>query len=141
MSGLLLDTNVVSELTRPDPNPNVSVFVSRRDDLWLAAMVVYEIEVGVNLLPQGRRRDRLALANKLILSAFRRRILPLERVGAEWAAKLRADARRRGQPLSLSDALIAGTAMASDLTLVTRNVKDFDGLGLDLVNPWEEVLP
>ena len=138
MNGLLLDTNVVSELTRAIPNPLVTAFISQRDDLWLASLVIYELEVGMMLLPPGRRRDRIALANTRIVSAFKGRILPLDRAGAEWAARFHTDGRQRGRPISVSDALIAGTAMANDLTLVTRNVRDFEGLGVDMVNPWDE---
>lgn len=134
---LLLDTNVVSELTRDAPDPNVSVFISSQSDLWLASVVVYEMEYGMLLLPAGRRRDNVALANSRILTAFRDRVLPLDRIGAEWAGSFRAQAQRRGRPLSVNDALIAGTAMAHNLALVTRDVRDFAGLDIEIINPWE----
>ena len=67
------------------------------------------------------------------------RILPLERAGAEWAALYRAQARRDGRTLRLSDALIAGIARANDLTVATRNVRDFEGLDVEVFNPWEEL--
>ena len=92
------------------------------------------------LLPPGRRRDEVALANARILTSFRDRILPLDRTGAEWAARFRVQARRRGLELSVSDALIAGTAMANELTLVTRNVRHFEELGAEIINPWEYAL-
>lgn len=134
---LLLDTNVVSELTRDAPDPNVSVFISSQSDLWLASVVVYEMEYGMLLLPAGRRRDNVALANLRILTAFRDRVLSLDRIGAEWAGRFRAQAQRRGHLLSVNDALIAGTAMAHNLALVTRNVRDFAGLDIEIINPWE----
>ena len=133
----LLDTNVVSELTRDEPNPKVSDFISKQQELWLASLVVYELEFGLQLLPPGRRRDQVSLANARVMAAFRDRILPLNRVGAEWAARFRVKARQQGRAIRLADALIAGTAMANDLTLVTRNVRDFEGLDIDIVNPWE----
>lgn len=137
MSRLLLDTNVVSELTRVAPDPTVSAFISSQSDLWLASVVVYEMEYGLLLLPTGRRRDNVARANSRVLTAFRDRIVPLDRAGAEWAARFRAQTRRQGRELSANDAFIAGTAMANDLSVVTRNVHDFEDLAVDVVNPWE----
>ena len=137
MSRILLDTNVVSELTRYVPDPQVSAFIAEQDELWLASVVVYELEFGLQLVPEGRRRDDLSLAHTRIMTAFRERILPLNRLGAEWAARFRVQSQQQGRPLGLADALIAGTAMANDLALVTRNVRDFEGLGIDIINPWE----
>lgn len=137
MTGYLLDTNVVSELTVPAPHPNVTAFFAVQDDLWLASVVVYELEFGLHLVPPGRRHDRLSLANSRIMAAFGDRVLPLSRSAAEWAARFRADTRRQGRALKLADALIAGTAMANDLPVVTRDVRDFSGLGVEVINPWE----
>ena len=72
-----------------------------------------------------------------ILDEFDGRILPIDRREAEWAAIFQAQVRKSGGRLKLGYALIAGTAMANDLTVVTRNVKDFDGLSVEIVNPWE----
>ncbi len=137
MTAYLLDTNVISELTRPAPHPSVTAFFVTQDDLWLASVVVYELEFGVNLVPSGRRRDRLLLAHSRIMSVLGERVLPLSRSAAEWAARLRADARRRGRALKLADALIAGTAIANTLPVVTRDVQDFSGLGVEIINPWD----
>lgn len=137
MSRLLLDSNVVSELTRVAPDPTVSAFISSQSDLWLASVVVYEMEYGLLLLPAGRRRDNVALANSRVLTAFRDRIVPLDRSGAAWAARFRTQTRRQGRELSVNDAFIAGTAMSNDLSVVTRNVHDFEELGVDIINPWE----
>jgi len=71
-----------------------------------------------------------------ILAAFGDRLLPLNESGAEWAAKLRAQARHAGRAVDVGDALIAGIAKAHDLTIATRNVRDFEGMDIDLVNPW-----
>lgn len=136
MNGYLLDTNVVSELTNEVPNAGVVTFLVEHDDLWLSSVTVHELEYGLRLLPRGRRRDRLYAAHSGIMAIYDDRILPLDRAAAELAADLRAQVRRVGRTLDLGDALIAGIARANDLAVVTRNVRDFDGLGVELVNPW-----
>ncbi len=137
MSGFLLDTNVVSEMTRSAPAPSVLAFLGGQHDLWLSSVVVYELEFGVRLLPQSRRRDELEAGLAGIIAGYEGRILPLERREAEWAAELRAHARRSGRVLDLGDAFIAGTAKAHDLAVATRNITDFEYLDIDVVNPWE----
>lgn len=137
MSGYLLDTNVVSELTNDVPDAGVVAFLVEHDDLWLSSVAVHELEYGLRLLPEGRRRDRLYAAHSGIMAIYGDRILPLDRAGAESAATLRSQARRSGRTLDLGDALIAGIAQANELVVVTRNVRDFDGLDIDVVNPWQ----
>ena len=136
MSGYLLDTNAISELTKEEPDPAVIDFLNAHDDLWLSVIVVEELELGVQLLPEGRRRDALREWLTRILAEFGDRISPVARREAEWAAAFQARVHRSGGELELGDALIAGTAMANELTLVTRNVRDFEGLGIDVFNPW-----
>lgn len=139
MTDYALDTNVVSELTKDVRNPRVVAFLHNQTDLWLPSVVVFELEFGVQLLSQGQRRNRLRTMNDNIISSYNDRILPLERAGAEWAALYRAQTRRDGRLLRLSDALIAGIARANDLTVATRNVRDFEGLDVEIYNPWEEL--
>lgn len=137
MNGFLLDTNVVSELTRSSPSPSVLAFLAGGRDHWLSSVVVHELEFGVRLLPPGRRRSELETGLAGIIAEYDRRILPLERREAEWAAELRAHARRSGRVLDVGDAFIAGTAVANDLALATRNVSDFEYLEVGVINPWE----
>ena len=137
MSGYLIDTNVVSELTKASPDPGVVTFLSEQDDLWLSSVVLHELEFGLLSLPEGRRRDDLQQVLSDFIAEFDDRILPLERVEAEWAARLRAKAHLSGRVLHLGDALIAGTARAHGLAVATRNVKDFDGLDVNVANPWQ----
>ena len=137
MTGYLLDTNLVSELSNDVPNPGVISFLIEHDDLWLASVVVHELEYGLQLLPEGQRRNRLYASHEDILTRYDDRILPLDRPAAESAALLRAEARCSGRTLDLGDALIAGIAKANGLTIATRNVRDFDGLDIEIVNPWE----
>ena len=139
MTEYALDTNVVSEPTKDVQNQRVIAFLHEQTaQLWLPSVVVHEMEYGIRLMPQGQRRERLSAAVNGILTSYGNRILPLERTGAEWAALYRAQARRDGRLLRLSDALIAGIARANDLTVATRNVRDFDGLDVEVFNPWEQ---
>ena len=137
MSGFLLDTNVLSELTREVPHPGVIAFLAEQEDLWLPSLVVHELEYGVQLLPQGRRRDHLQALLTNIISTYADRILALDRPAAESAARLRAQARRMGRPLDLGDALIAGIAQRNVLTIATRNVRDFDYVEVAVISPWD----
>lgn len=136
MSGFLLDTNVVSEMMKHRPSPRVTAFLARQAEFWLAALVVHELEFGLQLTPLGRRRERLRSDLSRFLGIYAERILGLDRASAESAARLRADATRAGRPSNLADMLIAGTAKAHDLAIATRNVRDFEGMDIDLVNPW-----
>ena len=137
MSGLLLDTNVISELTRPAPAPPVLAFLAERHDLWLSVLALHELEFGLLLLPRGRRQAELRDVLAEFVRRYEDRILPVGRRAAGQAARLRADARGEGRTLDLGDALIAGTAQAHALGVATRNVADFEGLGLGLTNPWD----
>ena len=132
-----LDTNVISETMRRVPDVRVVTFLAEHDDLWLSSIVVHELEYGVRRLPQGRRRSGLEADLLRLTTEYEDRILPLDRTGAEWAARFRALAQRSGHTLDLGDALIAGTAKAHDLAVATRNVTDFQSVGVELVNPWE----
>ena len=136
MSGILLDTNVVSEVARPEPDARVLAFLAAKTDLWLSTIVVHELEFGVRLLPSGRRRDRIAAAMRSLVGQYRSRILPVGVEEAERAASLRAQARQFGRLLDLGDALIAASAAVHDLSVATRNASDFEGLDLNVINPW-----
>jgi len=137
MAGVLLDTNVLSELTRKAPEPKVIDYVRGLTDAWLSVMTLHEIRFGLASLPEGRRKQELADAVRDLLERYGDRVLAVDPRASEWAADLRALAQSEGRVLHLADALIAGTAQAQGLTLATRNVGDFRGLGLGLVNPWD----
>ena len=136
MSGFLLDTNVVSEITRSHPSPSVIAFLDQTSELWLASLAVYELEFGLRLMPPGKRRECLRIYLSRFLESYADRILPINEVAAVWAARLRANAVISGWPPDLIDMLIAGTAKAHGLAVATRNVRDFEGLGVEVVNPW-----
>ncbi len=139
MNGYLLDTNVISELTRQLPNPRVIEFLSEHENLWLSTIVIHELEFGLQLLPQGNRRYSLQSVLSEFIAEIEQQdhVLPLYRKEAELAAQLRSQARKSGRALHLGDALIAGTAKAHDLSVSTRNTEDFAGLGVKVENPWK----
>jgi len=137
MSRHLLDTNVISELTKASPAPQVVTFLTQRDPLWLSVIVVHELEYGAQTIRDAQHRARVSAVYRTFIDHHASRILPVERSVAERAAQLRAQATRVGLHLHLPDALIAGTAATHGLILATRNVKDFADLDVDVFNPWE----
>jgi toxin FitB len=142
MSGFLLDTNVLSETLRPRPDANVSAWIKRqpRDVQFLSVVSVGELRRGLILMSPGKQRARLEQwLEQDVLLLFAGRILPVTLdIGSRWGA-LDAEGQLRGRPLNTADGMIAATALQHGLTLVTRNTKDFGGLGVTLFNPWEAV--
>ena len=139
-AGFLLDTNVPSELTRSSPNPRVSTWVGAQDSvsLYLSVVSVGEFRKGFCLLPQGRRRMQLEQwLEQFLLPLFGSRILPVTQSIANRWGVLSATCQVRGTPLNTADGMIAATALEHNLTLVTRNVKDFAELRVDLLDPWD----
>ena len=141
MSGLLLDANVISEIGRPRPDFRVLAFLSANDELWLSAIALHEVEFGIQRLDAGRRQERYRRALSDVVGQHAQRILGVGHLEATHAASLRAEAARSGRTLHIADALIAGTARANDLAIATRNVRDFEGLDVEVVNPWEPLPP
>ncbi len=141
---ILLDTNVVSELMRGNADARVLAWVRRQADEQLATSVVTvaEIGAGLSLLPAGaRRRDLFARWQRLLAEGFGARILPVDSAAAEAYGEIYAARQRAGRPTDGFDLLIAAIARHRGLTVATRNVKDFDGCGVDLVNPWSAAAP
>lgn len=137
MKGFLLDTNVVSELVKPAPNQNVVEFLSTLDNAWLSIISFNEIIYGLELLPKGTRHSELEEKLHQLLSEYRDLIILLDRSEAEQAALFRVQAKRHRRVIHLADSLIAGTAKAHNLSVVTRNVEDFFGIDIEIINPWE----
>jgi predicted nucleic acid-binding protein len=136
---LLLDTNVLSEVTRPAPDARVLDWLDGLDEdrSFISVVSIAEIRRGVALMDEGRKREALAdwLARDLP-QRFEQRVLPVnEPVALAWG-DLMGLAKRRGRGLSSMDGLIAATAIAQELTLATRNTKDFEGFGIELFDPW-----
>ena len=142
MSGFLLDTNIASELIRTRPEPRVANWVYAKDEqsLYLSAVSIGELRRGFVILPASRRRTELEqwFENDLV-PRFRGRILPVTHSIADRWGVLDGECQLRGTPLNTAGGMIAATALEHDLTIVTRNVKDFAGLGLIVFNPWDAV--
>ena len=140
MNGWLLDTNVPSEITRAHPDHNVLRWVRSQPDtsLFLSAVTAGELRRGFCLLPEGRRRLRLEhWLDQERLPLFNGRLLAVTGAVPERWAVLSAQRQLAGRPLGMADGLIAATALEHNLILATRNTRDFEGLGLDLLNPWQ----
>ena len=140
MSGFLLDTNVPSELTRPKSDPKVEAWLEDAEDeqLYFSVVSLGEILKGVTRLPESRRRTELQLwLDNTLRPWFAGRILPVTEPIAERWGILAGQSLLRGKTIKVADGLIAATALHHDLTIVTRNVKDFEYLGVELLNPWE----
>lgn len=138
---ILLDTNVLSELMRPQPNPVVVTWVNAQSSVaWVNAITQAEISLGIALLPDGKRRDAFAAAARQMFEEdFAARCLPFDSVAAEQFARLVAERRRIGRPITTQDAQIAAIALANDMPLATRNTGDFEAIpGLALVDPWND---
>ena len=137
---LLLDTNVLSEVQRPTPAPKVLAWLDRVDEdrTFMSVASIAELRRGIALLDDGRRRMALtAWLNHDLPTRFAERVLPIDHAVAERWGDLMAQSRRSGIALSVMDGIFAATALAHQLTLVTRNVKDFAALGVPLLNPWD----
>jgi toxin FitB len=139
VSGWLLDTNVLSELRRASPSRKVSAFVAGQplDSLYVSAVTFAEIRFGIELVTEPARRSDLTLwlDNKL-RPMFDGRILEInEDVLLKWRLIIE-DGRKRGHTFSHPDVLIAATAAHQDVTVVTRNVDEFEAAGVAVFNPW-----
>ena len=136
---IILDTNVLSELMRPSPSVRVVQWIEQHlaSDMATTAITEAEILYGIALLPAGRRRNDLAqAAGAMFAEDFEGRVFPFDSEAAAAYAVLCADRRAAGRPISTFDAQIGAICVARGLTLATRNVPDFEGCGLDLINPW-----
>ena len=134
---IVLDTNVLSEPLRATPNESVIVWLgSVTDDVMLTAISVGEILTGVRALAAGRRRDGLMAAVELTFATFSDRVLPYDEPAARSYASLQQSRRELGRPLSVEDGMIAAICASRGAGLATRNTKDFESLGIALIDPW-----
>ncbi len=136
---IVVDTNVISELSKERPDPTVSAWFLGQEPSSLATTSVSLAEViyGLELLPHGKRRERLSELSRIIFqTALGGRVLPFDDASARHYARLLADKRRRGTPMAPLDAQIASIALAAGASVATRNVDDFEHCGVTVINPW-----
>lgn len=136
---ILFDTNVLSELMRPRPHPAVVAWVDAHTaEAWVSAVTRAEIELGIALLPDGKRREVIAsAARRMFEEDFAGRCLPFDCQAAGHFARLVAGRHQIGRPITTQDAQIAAIALANAMPLATRNLGDFEAIaGLALVDPW-----
>jgi|SRR5215469_4805076 len=137
---IILDSNVVSELMRPAPEPRVLRWLDDQaaEDLHITAVTVAEILYGVDLISAGRRRDVVrAATEKMFEAVFADRILTFEDRAARSFSQIASSRRRQGKPMAELDAQTAAIARVHGATLATRNPYVFEGCRVRLVNPWE----
>jgi predicted nucleic acid-binding protein len=134
---IVLDTNVLSEPLRTEPDANVIRWLSGlEEDVRVTSVSAGELLTGVALLPPGRRRTELSADVDALLDRFSDRVLPYDVEAARAYAELRAARRQQGVALSVEDGMIAAICRVNSARLATRNVRDFEGLGLGIVDPW-----
>ena len=136
---ILLDTNVVSELMRPESSPVVLKWFTRHQarELYSSSVSLAEVFYGIELLAEGKRRkDLLAGAERMFTKVFAGRVFAFEDEAAHAFARIASLRRKAGRPIAELDAQIAAIAYAHGALLATRNTNDFEGCGIRLVNPW-----
>ena len=136
---IVLDTNVLAEEMRPAPEPAVHDWLWRQNpmDLFTTAVTEAEIFFGVTVMPDGKRKRELDAAAQRIFALFAGRILPFDSTASREFALIVTDRRRAGRPIEAFDAQIAAIARSRGMALAMRDLQDFAGTGVRLVDPWQ----
>jgi toxin FitB len=138
---IVVDTNIISETMRLQPEPQVEEWMDSQNtrELFVTSITLAELLAGIAVLPLGKRKAGLESALKLIVAkGFAGRVLPFDERAAEQYAQVIAKSRRIGRTMGIADAQIAAICLANNARLATRNVRDFHDLDLDVINPWEK---
>lgn len=138
---IILDTNVVSEPMKPNGNPSVRAWLDQQvaETLYLTATSLSELLVGIEILPDGKRKEGLDTAlSELVVRLFGSRILPFDQQAAMAYAPLVGRARTGGRLISMADGQIAAIAAVHGFTVATRDAAPFVAAGVPVINPWEE---
>ena len=137
---IILDTNVISEVMRPQPNSQVMSWLREYpvEELAVTAISIAEISYGLKRLPEGHRRRSLQWRFQMFIAqGFSDRIFPFDEKVAEIYADLVVNRQHIGKPIEVMDAMIGAIALLKKASLATRNISDFQNCGLQLINPWE----
>jgi toxin FitB len=135
---ILLDTNVVSEAMKPEPDPEVRSWLDEQtaETLFLSSVTIAELMFGIGSLPKGKRKDRLTAALDGVLELFAGRILPFDTGAARRYADLAVKARAAGKGFPTPDGYIAAIAAAHDFAVASRDASAFAAAGLTVIDPW-----
>lgn len=135
---IILDSNVVSEVMRPQPEARVITWLDRqpRTSLWITTITIFEVRFGLLSMPAGRRRDLYIQGFENFLTRNDERVLSFDAEAAEQASALMASRKTKGLPRESRDTMIAGIVLSHHATLATRNVRDFEDMGAKVINPW-----
>jgi predicted nucleic acid-binding protein len=136
---IILDTNVLSALMREKPEAEVINWLDKqpRQSIWITSITFLEIAFGIHILVKGKRRSALQLAfTNLVNELLENRVAVFDSASAQETASIMALHKRRGTPVDLRDAMIAGIAVARKAQLATRNIRHFEGLAITIHNPW-----
>lgn len=136
----ILDTNILSELLKPQPDAAVVAWLAAQNGLvvYTSVITVAEIRFGLLIMPAGKRRTELMQqTDAMFAEDFAGRVLGFDEKAARHYAEIAAERRAAGRGISQSDAMIAAIARTNEMAVITRNIKDFDGLKLQLVDPFE----
>ena len=137
---VVLDTNVVSELMHPAGDPAIASWVAERptSSLFLTAVTEAELRFGLAIMPVGKRRDGLTAGlERMLRTGFANRVLPFDSGAARAYAGIAAARRRMGRPISQADGQITAIARFRGMAVATRNIRDFEDTGIDVIDPWE----
>jgi hypothetical protein len=137
---IVLDTNVISEIMLPRPEPQVLIWLDRQpgSSIWTTSVNIFEIRSGLQSMQVGKRRTALMdLFERWLIEVVQGRIVNFDEAAARRAADMNALRNEMGRPVDSRDTMIAGIVMASHATLATRNVKHFEDIASSVVNPWE----
>lgn len=134
----LLNTCVISELVKTQPNSNVADWISKQDAnmLYLSAITWGELNRGIAKLPNGKRKEELSLWAEQLKNSFQSRFWDFDNKIAEHWGRMAAQLEKQGLPMPTFDSMIAATAHYHEALLVTRNTKDFQHTQIRLINPW-----
>jgi predicted nucleic acid-binding protein len=136
---VILDTNVISEMSHERPDPIVSAWFLGQEagSLYTTAVTLAEVLYGLNLVPAGKRRDRLVeLSHTIFETGLRGKVLAFDEMAARHYARIRSSKHLKGLAMSAFDAQIAAIALATGASVATRNVTDFEHCGIAVINPW-----
>jgi predicted nucleic acid-binding protein len=135
---IILDSNVVSELMRPQPEQRVIAWLDKqpRASIWTTSVTVFEIRFGLHIMPVGKRHDAYTQGFESLLDGIDRRIAAFDYEAAQHASALMASRKIQGRPRESRDTMIAGIVLSRHASLATHNVRDFDDIPATVVDPW-----